>query len=66
MKGITCPNHKEELEGLPFPLPSKGVGKCPVSGVDFEFEAQPTSERIAYDVFGGVKKVYDYKITGND
>lgn len=68
MKGIECPNHKEPLEGLPFPITKKGIGKCPVSGVDFEYEANLDEDKnsTAVDKFGNKLKSQTYTVTGDD
>ncbi len=59
-----CPNHGEPLEGCGFPLPSKGTGKCPVSGYDFNFEADTSSTKMTVDKFGKPMKVTGWKIEG--
>lgn len=65
-----CPNHGEPLEGLPFPMPNKGIGKCPVSGVDFEFELEidEDEEKEVVDKFGNKSKVKSTKwnVTGDE
>lgn len=61
-----CPNHGEPLEDTGFPLPEKGTGKCPVSGVDFEFTAETDEETIVNDKFGGTTKKVDWKVTGDE
>lgn len=50
-----CPNHGCALEGCGFPLPKKGTGKCPVSGVDFDFEVEVDDDKMV----GGMKKDKD-------
>lgn len=65
-KGITCPNHGEPLEGLPFPVPKKGTGICPVSGVSFDYEAEGDDSRMTTDKFGNPSKVFDWKVTGEE
>ncbi len=59
-----CPNHGSPLEGCGFPLPQKGVGKCPISGCDFEFEATVDQEKTVLDKFGNMKKEVGWKIEG--
>lgn len=61
-----CPNHSEPLEGCGFPLPSKGIGKCPISGVDFEFEVELDDTKQVVDKFGNIKKDKSYKVTGDE
>jgi hypothetical protein len=61
-----CPNHGEPLEGCGFPLPAKGVGKCPVSGVDFEFEAETDEDKIVTDKFGNVSKSVGWRVDGDE
>lgn len=61
-----CPNHGEPLEGLPFPLDSKGIGKCPVSGVDFEYEARTDDSQIKKDKEGNIIKNVGYQVTGDE
>jgi hypothetical protein len=61
-----CPNHNEPLEGCGFPLPAKGVGKCPISGADFEFEAEVDEAKTLVDKFGNVKKETGFRVSGDD
>lgn len=61
-----CPNHNEWLMGIESPVPKKGVGKCPVSGVDFEFEADPNEVEYARTASGDIIKQPKMKVTGND
>lgn len=65
-KGITCPNHGEPLEGIPFPTPQKGTGICPVSRCPFEFEADIDEETDSRDKFGNKIKNKGWVITGDD
>lgn len=65
----TCPNHKCPLDGIPFPMPRKGEGICPVSGARFAFEvnAQEASEEMVKDRDGRlVPRPADWKVIGND
>lgn len=63
-----CPNHDEPLEGCGFPLPKKGVGTCPVSGVPFEFEVDvdEASTEMTKDKFGNLEKKVGWKLNGSD
>lgn len=61
-----CPNHGVALEGCGFPLPAKGTGKCPVSGVDFDFEAEIDESKITLDKDGKATKSHGWVIDGND
>lgn len=61
-----CPNHFEPLEGIGFPIPAKGVGKCPVSGVDFEFEASTDPVQVVKDKAGNITKKPTWEVTGNE
>jgi hypothetical protein len=65
-KGICCPNHGEPLEGLPFPLTSKGTGMCPVSGCSFDYSVELDEESNVVDKFGNVSKAKKFKLEGND
>ncbi len=64
----TCPNHGATLEGMPFPLPAKGTGMCPVSGAYFEFEAevQDSETSMVVDKNGNKVKKVDWKLSGNE
>lgn len=62
----TCPNHGAVLDGLPRTLPDKGVGMCPVSGVEFEYRAETTSAKVMVDAHGNPHKVHEFTVTGND
>ena len=61
-----CPNHGEPLEGCGFPMPSKGTGKCPVSGADFDFEVEVDEEVMVKDKFGNTQKQVNWKLTGDE
>lgn len=61
-----CPNHGEPLEGIPFPMPSKGVGICPVSGCPFEFEVETDETKIIIDKNGTPNKSVGWKVTGEE
>lgn len=62
----TCPNHGCPLDGLPFPMPSKGSGICPVSGATFEFEVSVEEDVMAKDANGNLSKKRGWKVEGND
>lgn len=63
-----CPNHGCPLDGIPFPMPRKGEGICPVSGAHFAFEVEGDEMKLmdGVDKFGNKTKVAGWKITGND
>jgi hypothetical protein len=61
-----CPNHNVALEGCGFPLPSKGVGKCPISGADFEFEAEVQADKMVVDKDGNMSKSTGWKVEGDE
>lgn len=61
-----CPNHGSTLEGCGFPLPEKGVGKCPISGAEFEFSAEVDKKKMVKDKFGATRPSVDWKITGEE
>lgn len=61
-----CPNHSCPLEGIPFPLPRKGEGICPVSGAHFDFVADVDEEKMAVDKYGNKTKEYTWTLTGEE
>lgn len=63
-----CPNHGCPLDGIPWPLPKKGEGMCPVSGAHFAFEAQvdEASTEMEKDKNGNMIKKVGWKLSGND
>lgn len=61
-----CPNHNEPLEACGFPLPAKGTGKCPVSGADFDFEAEVDNDKITLDKFGNAQKTVGWRVEGDE
>ncbi len=63
-----CPNHGVALEGCGFPLPKKGVGRCPISGAPFEFEVEvdENPNNMVKDKFGNIIKQIGWKVKGND
>lgn len=66
MKGIVCPNHNEELEGLPFPIPSKGTGVCPVSKCEFDYEAELDQTEVKKDKNGNLIKSLHWNVSGDE
>lgn len=65
-KDIKCPNHGEPLEGVESPLPTKGIGICPVSKCPFHFEANPESKKLRVNSRGEYEEVCEYTINGKD
>lgn len=61
-----CPNHGSPLEGVGFPIPRKGKGKCPVSGAEFEFEAESDSSVLVKDKFGNLVPKVGWSVSGNE
>ncbi len=61
-----CPNHGEVLEGLPFPMPKKGVGICPVSKVPFAYEVEVDENVMTQDKFGNITKGTKFNVTGEE
>jgi len=61
-----CPNHGEPLDGCGFPMPSKGVGICPVSGVPFEFAVEVDENKTVKDKDGNLVKAIGWKVSGNE
>lgn len=64
-----CPNHGCPLTDIPFPMPAKGIGICPVSGCPFEFEVdvQEGEQQMVKNKDGKlVPKPGDWKLKGND
>ena len=61
-----CPNHSEPLEGLPFPLPLKGQGRCPISGCMFEYEVELDENKVFVDKFGKKQFAKVFKVEGNE
>ena len=62
----TCPNHGCPLDGLPFPLPKKGTGMCPVSGCSFDYEVELDENKIVLDKFGNTTKTATWSVTGDE
>jgi len=64
--GPKCPNHGATLEGIPFPMPSKGKGICPISGVPFDYEVDSTELSEAVDKDGNKTTSKQWKLTGEE
>lgn len=64
--GPKCPNHREYLEGIGFPMPQKGTGICPVSGCPFEFTIEVDQDITTVDKFGNVTKQTKWQVDGNE
>ena len=67
-----CPNHGEPLDGIGFPMPSKGTGICPVSKCPFDYEIQVDNTEAGQVVErssdGTLKKVpgSTWKVSGDE
>lgn len=61
-----CPNHGVTLEGFPFPMTTKGTAKCPVSGADFDYQAEVDEDKVQQDKDGNITKGSKWKTDGND
>jgi hypothetical protein len=61
-----CPNHGEPLYDVPFPLPEKGTGICPVSNCPFDFTAEVEKDAVAVDKNGNLTKKVSWNVQGND
>jgi hypothetical protein len=64
--GPKCPNHGCPLDGMGFPMKSKGLGICPVSGSTFAYEAEVDEMKNIVDKNGNVTKGQIWKIDGKD
>lgn len=62
----SCPNHGEPLEGIGFPIPRKGTGTCPISGVPFDFEADFDQHAVIKDKDGNLTKAPIWQMTGDE
>jgi len=52
------------LEGVGFPLPRKGVGRCPNGGLyGFEIETNENEVEVKKDKFGNTMKDEKFKLT---
>lgn len=61
-----CPNHGEPLVDIPFPMPAKGIGICPVSGFSFEYEVELDEDKIIKDKDGNLSKATKWKVDGQE
>jgi len=63
-----CPNHGATLEGLPNPIPMKGNGMCPVTGVMFAYEVDAAGEthKMVKDKNGNLVRMPEWKMTGDE
>ena len=57
-----CPDCGEQLEGLPFPLPNKGEGRCPVGMCMVTFEVDLTNSTMAKGKDGKLYKTSRWKM----
>lgn len=65
--GPKCPNHGELLMDVPFPIPERGTGICPVSGCPFDYEWGPSNtEEVVQDKFGNLTKKHSWTISGEE
>ena len=64
--GPRCPNHNELLEGIGFPIPQKGTGRCPVSKCMFAFEISVDEMKMIKDKEGKMVKAVGWKTEGNE
>jgi hypothetical protein len=60
-----CPNHGCPLD-CGFPMPTAGVGVCPVSGAHFEFRAEVDEDTMVQDKSGNLIKGKKWKVVGQD
>lgn len=65
-RGPTCPNHYVGLVDLPFPVPKKGQGTCPISKAKFDFEIEGDDSHMTTDKFGNPSKVFDWNVSGEE
>ena len=61
-----CPNHAEPLEGIPFPIPQKGTGMCPVSGCSFDYEVELDQAVNVVDKNGTLTKKVGWQVNGEE
>lgn len=61
-----CPNHNVELVDLPFPLPSKGEGTCPISSCRFDYEIEMDESVMTRDKDGNMVKGKKFKVEGEE
>lgn len=58
-----CPVCASTLEGVPFPLPEKGKGRCPSAGY-YSFRAEVDNEKMVKDKNGNMEPVKGWKVKG--
>lgn len=58
-----CPTCGATLE-VPFPLPEKGVGRCPVGYIDFTFYAEVDKTKVVKDKNGKLEKEVRWNVKG--
>lgn len=61
-----CPNHNVELDGLPWPLPRKGEGICPISKCHFSFEVEVDEEKLVKDKNGNMVPTVGWSVNGEE
>jgi hypothetical protein len=60
--GPMCPVCHIALEGVGFPLPKKGTGRCPNGGLyAFEIETNENESEVKRDKFGNIMKDKKFK-----
>lgn len=64
--GPKCPNHLEPLKNIPFPIPQKGTGICPVSKCSFDYEIELDQQVNKLDKFGNLIKSYHWNTSGDE
>lgn len=47
-------------------MPSKGTGKCPVSGVDFDYEVELDEAQMVKDKDGNTTKAIKWNVQGDE
>ncbi len=62
----SCPNHGCPLTDIPYPIPSKGVGICPVRGCPFEFEVEVDGHETKVDTAGNKIKATKWVAKGDE
>jgi hypothetical protein len=62
---VRCPNHGCALEDIPFPMPEKGTGVCPVSKALFEFEAKQDPMETVVMKDGTTEKMPYWEVHGD-
>ena len=57
-----CSDCHIPLEGVGFPLPKKGKGRCPNGGL-YSFEVETDETKTVKDKFGNPQKVIGWKVS---